>query len=339
MLVSTYYIDFLKSFKHFLSSHFPQIKHYQFNYADKTFLNWKLYNEDVYEFPLCIINFNDIRIDQNADFFRSVSHMMARPIVQTLCVNHTIRDTVVMDFKWVTISMGVKINFNSSNDLLDYHNYLITTFPKNFWFYAYKYTTFLDVDQVTKDWELDHDTEGLYYKTYDKAIKKYATYKLEPMLRIQSITKNKQVEQQNSLQIEFEGFLKIPNMISNQTQNNNIINGIQIIINSQGESLPILIDMNDNIISDTKQKLFANILIDQNNFENNQLIIPSHITKALNGKKAVIYLVSDSTSSDPIIIYEELGIILSSDVDLKFDVPIQDYQFNVLNNNQLLIFN
>ena len=138
-----YYLDYLKSFKAFIGQNFPQIKHYQFNYADKAYLNYKLYSEHVKEYPMCMVNITDITTDDNKAFFRHIGNKYNIDTAQLLASNHTTRDSVIMDFKWVTIQTQVRINLYSVADLLDYHNQLISAFPKAFMFYSYKYNAYI----------------------------------------------------------------------------------------------------------------------------------------------------------------------------------------------------
>ena len=114
-----FYVDFLKSFKALIARVFPNINHYQFNYGDKSYLNYKLYKNHVTEFPNCHINLTDMRItdDVNHAFFRSISNHFNDLTTQHICNNNTAQESVLLDFKWVNIQIDVRINVETAAEV------------------------------------------------------------------------------------------------------------------------------------------------------------------------------------------------------------------------------
>ncbi len=343
-----HYLDFLKSFKSFISGTFPGINHFQFNYADNAFLNYKLYQEHVKEWPTCIINLTDITTDDNKAFFRYIAGASSVETAQLLTSNHTLEESVVMDFKWVTMQIQVRINLYSLADLLDYHNQLLSAFPKNFMFYAYKYTALINVDNYTEDWLESHDTEGLHYRTTNQDVEAFAAYPIEPIFRMNSIVKNKMVDGETSLDVNLEVRLKVPNIVGTTTDDNRIVNGIQIIINSAGDAkdLPILIDMDNDIYSDRRRKLHRSYILTESDFdkENNTVTVKEEIFPELENRSIAIYMVDDSTSPDPEILWTEIPIFDIVPVDGELIIPLEStidlskFQFSQLSNTELYVF-
>ena len=348
-MVHNYYIDFLKSFKKFMSMTFPAINQFQFNYSDKTFLSWKLYQETVKEYPMCIIGLTDIRVDDNAAYFRHVGDAYSQTTIQPLCTNHDTKQTVIMDFKWVVLQMQVKLNVNSPTDLFNYHNLLISAFPKNMMFYSYDYGSYIDVDTQTNTWAVSDNTEGLVYRvTAQEGTKGFALYMNSPLFKINEVTKNKGIEGESSILMDLEVQLKVPNVIGTSSRNNVILEGIQIVINQMGNDsgTPILIDMNNDIYSDRRQKMKGMYLLNKNDFNitDNTLELPIEMLDNIKDRKLAIYQVSDCTSIDPIIYFYEYGTLdLTKDVTSNsIVIPLIDNQANFYFNEfsvlELLIF-
>ena len=341
-----YYLDYLISFKRFIASNFPEIKHYQFNYADKAFLNYKLYQEHVKEYPMCIITLTDITTDDNKDFFRYIGMKYSKETVQLLASNHTKQDSVIMDFKWVTIQTQVRINLTSLADLLSYHNQLISAFPKSFMFYSYKYNAYIPIDEYTKTWESTDDTEGLYYRTEEQKIQAFARYSIEPIFRVNSVVKNKIIGDDTSLDINLEVRLKVPNYVGTKTVDNRLLNGIQVVINDQALAgdLPILIDMDNDIFSDRRLKLQRGYIINKTHFSITENQAKFKIDDYdLIDKNVGVYMVDDSTLNDPKVFWTEKFINIDNIIDGYYVIDLVDdlvdFQFSELSNLQLLIFN
>lgn len=351
----SYYLDFLKSFKRFVASTFPNIKHYQFNYADNAFLNYKLYQEHVKEYPMCIISLTDITTDDNKDFFRYIGMKHSGDIAQVVASNHTKKDSVLIDFKWVTMQVQMKINLYGAADILNYHNQLISAFPKNMMFYSYKYNAYIHIDDYVQGWDVSDDTEGLHYRSDNQTVEGFALYNIEPIFRINSVTKNKVVDGETSLDISLEVRLKVPNLVGNISISNQIVNGIQIVINntSDAKDLPILIDMNNDIYSDRQNKLKRSYILEEKHFDkdNKLLTIRKDNYQNVDDRPVAIYMVDDSTSPDPRIEFFEISLVTTDHIIqieeydetidyYQFEVPtnLNSFQFSALSNIQLFVF-
>jgi len=359
----SYHLDFLKSFKRFVAGAFPNIKHYQFNYSDKAFLNYKLYQDHVHEYPLCIINLTDISTDDNKDFFRYVGNKYNPDTTQVVATNHTKQDSILIDFKWVTMQIQVKINLFSTADLLNYHNQLISAFPKNMMFYSYAYNALIHIDNYTKSWDVSDDTEGVTYRSNNQLIEAFSLYHIEPIFKLTNVTKNREVTDETSLDIGIEVRLKVPNTIGNKTIDNRILNGIQIVMNNQtiDKDLPILIDMNNDIYSDRAGKLKRSYLLYQSDFISETIAGVKHyflqipiLNYNILNRPAAIFMVEDSTVSNRVSEFIEIPVVTESlIVDIpdvsnsaniiryyKFEIPvnIDTFQFSNLNNIQLFVF-
>jgi len=289
-----YYLDFLKSFKIFLGDTFPSIQHYQFNYADKAYLNYKLYNQHVQEYPLCIVNITDLQTEDNAAFMRAAYSQYSGVMVQAIASNLTRRQTIVMDFKRMIIQLNVRINVNNLSDLLNFHNELMSRVPKDFTFYAYNYNSYINIDDYIDGWKIDDDTNGLYYRAVNQNVEAFALYNIEPSIKIQSVTKNK-TQDDMYLDIGIEVRLSVPNAAGTNTINDSIIDGIQIIVEQGDSDLPILIDMDNDIISDRKDKLVKTFILHENNFDKecNCLNLPYLQYKDYINHHVVVYTIDD----------------------------------------------
>lgn len=339
----SFYLDYLKSFKAFIASVFPAIEHYQFNYADKAYLNYKLYEEHVQEYPMCIVTLTDITTEDNKDFFRYIGMKYSTDTLALLASNHTQQSSVIMDFKWVTIQTQIRINLASVADLLDYHNQLISAFPKSFMFYSYKYNSYIPIDDYVTGWEPTDDTEGLYYRAIDQTVQPVAVYNIEPLFRVNSITKNKIVGDDISLDINIEVRLKVPNYIGSKSIDNRIVNGIQVVMNTDTNNTdnPILIDMDNDIYSD--RKIRRGYLLTAADFDivNNTAVLDTTLYD-LTDKHIGIYLVDDSTSYKPKVYWTE-GLVTIDDIQdtnyvITLDDPLSDFQFSPMSNLRVLVF-
>ncbi len=353
----SYYLDHLKSLKKFVADVFPAITHYQFNYGNYSLVNYKLYKEHVVEYPMCIINLTDITNEDNQAFKRYIGNKHSLQTAQLLASNHTKKDSIVMDFKWMVLQVQIKINFASAADLLNYNNVFQSYFPKNFMFYSYAYKSLINIDNYTKNWEPTDTTEGLVYRVVEQNIEAFAEYEIEPLFRINSIVQNKDIKSGISLDVNIEVKLKVPNKIGNITIDDRLVNGIEIVINDMQKETPFLIDMNNDIFNNVKIKrryiLTPDLLI------GNTLELDYTTYNSLLNHSLGVYLVDDSTSPEPNISWTELfltdqNIVIKQPFvaatsttpeiaeikvfRIQIDDNIQTYTFNTLSNLQLLVF-
>lgn len=342
-----YYIDFLKSFKSFVAKRFPNINHYQFNIADKSYLNYKLYKKHVHEFPNCHINLNDIRItdDTNHAFFRMIANKFNDDTTQHICNNNSRQESILLDFKWVNLQLDVKINVETAAEVFNYNNVIISNFPQNYMFYDYKYNAYIDLEDVSKEWEVTDDLENVVYKASDGEVKKYALYSNEPIFKITNSTLQKSVEGSvnnlgDGITVSFDIQLKVPNIIGKAGSGGNKIEGIEITINSGNydDSMPILIDMNNGSYSDNRGKASKIISLIKSDIDqtNGQIILNDRIRELLYDRKAAIYIVDDVTAPAKMLntLWFELGFFEKDSLKDKTFIQLnQQYKNELLNIN------
>lgn len=343
-----YYIDFLKSFKTLIARVFPNINHYQFNYADKSYLNYKLYKNHVTEFPNCHINLTDMRIndDVNHAFFRSISNQFNDLTTQHICNNNTTQESVLLDFKWVNIQIDVRINVETAAEVLNYMNMVLSCFPQNYMFYDYKYNAYIDLEAVSKNWQVTDELENVVYKAVDGEAKKYALYKNEPIFKITNTSTQKTVDGSvnnlgDGINISFDVQLKVPNVIGKNTSGGNKIKGIEIIINAGAfdQSMPILIDMNNDIYSDNRNKASKIISLVKSDIDqtNGRIILNDRIRELLNDRYVSLYILDDTTApgSELTTLWFELGFIQKDSLKNIDYIQLNNQYKNELLNIQL----
>ncbi len=363
--VHNYYLDFLKSFKKLVSDSYPDINNYQFNYSSSTYLNYQLYKKHTHEFPLCHINLMNIQVEDvesikrlNTNTFNTTFH---------LCNNDTKQESVYIDFKFVTLQLNVKINIGSTVDIFNYLNIAQDRFPLNFMFYDYKYTSFINLSGIADNWEVDDETENVYYRSVQGHSEMYATYETEPVIKINSLTSSKQVELKsqdgNFVELDMEVRLKVPRMLMKNELGNNELRGIEIVINtnSYSETMPILIDMNNNTYSDLQDKALKVFIIPKDKLElhatdGNFIYIDSEYRVNLEDTKLAAYLVDDSCQADPTVLFIELGnfediltneIVIDNETYLQIDInktkldkqQLDDFNIGELGIVELITFN
>jgi hypothetical protein len=331
-LVHNYYVDFLKSFKKFVSNIYGDaeilningeetvggIKHYEFNYASRSILQYKLYKHINFEYPTCIINITDIQTD-NTHPMRFNSGIYTPEIVQTLGTNLVTDEQVVTDYRWVTIQLNMKINFETGSDVLNYYDRL-NNLPIGFMFYSYKYESFLDATELLSGDDYKNFT-NLYIQpeptqTDTTGLRAWFSYQVEPIFKLnskQNVINNDTNE--FNINVDLECQLKIPVIIARTKNANQLVKRFEIVIaNTFNADSPLLID-SDMVYIDNLNRLSHNFILQNKNFsiitENEEeflLINAGQISSFLTNKYVSIYLNSDVTDSDPKVINETLGL-------------------------------
>jgi len=367
--VHNYYLDFLKSFKNFISGMYPNINNYQFNYSDVTYLNKMLYKEHVQEFPICHINLNDIQVEDNSHAIRQLSlnslGFSEFNVLQHLSNNNTIQESVLLDFKFEILNINVRINLDNSGEIFNYINTIQSLYPKNMMFYDYNYNAYINIDSHTKDWNMDDDVQNVYYKSdsSNQKIMRYALYYIEPIIKINNISSSKQIvnkgQSDNYVEIDFEVRIKVPNKIGNTLTSEQQVNGITIIIDDakQSNDMPVLIDMDNDIYSDNRNKLqYSYILIEENfiNKDENYLKISREIFEYIKESTIAIYMVEDTSINSKrhflelgsYILLEQTNKIIEYDgyitikiTDKQYIENINTFNFGSFNRLELLVFN
>ena len=338
--VHNYYVDFLKSLKKFISNIYGDatielvngeetvggIKHFEFNYASKSILQYKLYKHINFEFPTCIINITDIQTD-NSHPMRYNSGIYTPEISQVVGTNTRTNENIIVDYRWVTMNINIRLNFETGADVLNYYDRL-NNLPINFMFYSYKYASFIDGTELMYGSALDYD--GVYLKTEPTSgrLRYWFSYYTEPIFKI--LSKQKNIDGTNNefyISLDLECQLKIPAIIAGVNRNNFLIKNIEIVItNTFNIDNPILIDTNEVYI-DNKNKLNNVVLLEKSNFEviqlNDKEYIQLKLSKEylpfLNDKIVSLYICSDVTNADPKVTHKKFGIFNVDETNILID--------------------
>jgi len=266
---------------------------------------------------------SNIRTENNSHVIRNLgpdtSGVSGYNVLHHLCNNHTLKESLLMDFKFVFIDMTVRFNLDNSGDIFNYMNVLQSLYPNNMYFYDYKYSAYINIDEVTENWNADQELENVYYKTINDEIQKFAMYPVEPIFKITGITSSKNIELKgqpdNYVELNMEVYLKVPNRIGSSTINNQIVKGIQLIINSSdhSENLPILIDQDNDIYSSNRDKIERLYILSNDDFNINstneiyKLSVDPSLISVMENKRIAIYMITDTCLNDPDVLFIELG--------------------------------
>lgn len=346
-LIHNYYVDFLKSFKKFISNTYGDatesivdgvptvggIKHFEFNYASKSLLHYKLYKHINFEYPTCVINITDIQSMDNSFASRFNGNVFTSEIAQTVAWNKISGEAIKVDFKWATLLMNIRINFETGADVLNYYDRLMHL-PSNFMFYSYKYGSFLDVSHLIENGVGNPDDfEELYLKMEptSSTLKYWAYYETEPLFKVNN--KQKNIVNDNNefyINLDMEVQLKIPSVVGNILHQKQLVKNLEIVIaNTFNIDNPILIDTNE-IYIDNKNKLNKVFVLDINDFEQieidgkhiTRLKIPIDYKSNFENKIVSLYMCSDVTNNIPKIFnikFGVFGIKETNIVDISMD--------------------
>lgn len=336
-LIHNYYVDFLKSFKKFISATFSDadnssldltginlptndnggIKEFKFNYASKNLLHHKLYKQVGFEYPTCIINLTDIRTD-NTFVSRFISGIYNPETVQTVGWNNKTHDALKVEFKFNTVYLNVRINFETGADVLNYYDRL-SVLPYMFYFYYYKYNCFIDGTDLIYDVDSSafnlEDYENLYLKmepTSNK-LKYWFPYENEPLFKINSLQKN--VNYNNNeyyITFDVECLLKIPAVIGRFQRKVELVKSLEIVIaNTFNIDYPILMDTK-KIYIDNLNKISNILILEKSDFIKEDDFIKIKIDKQFKSifenKFISLYYCSDPTLDNPKIYNITFGV-------------------------------
>lgn len=331
-LVHNYYVDFLKSLKKFISNIYGDatvemvngietvggIKYFEFNYASKSLLHYKLYQHINFEYPTCIINIIDVQTD-NSHPMRYNSGIYTPEIAQIVGTNTKTMDNIVVDYRWVTINLNIRMNFETGADVINYYDRL-NNLPVNFMFYSYKYSSFIDGTDLM--FGSADDYEGVYLKMEPTTgrLRYWFNYMTEPIFKIVSKQKNIMSDTNDFyIDLSLEVQLKIPAIIAGVTYQNQVVKNIEIIIaNTFNIDNPLLIDTKEVYI-DNKNKLNHVILLNKEDFSIEsidatkgtnrvKLKISTDFLPYLENKIISLYICSDVTDRAPQISHKEFGV-------------------------------
>jgi len=290
--IQNIYGDFLRSFKVFLDRVTGNtLNKIEWNYGAKPLEYYYMMNgHESFEYPVALIDIQDLQpVDGVGPIARNAGmqiHFSAHQ--QLLSENKTRLEKITLDKRWINMIFTVTINTEDVTALLNYHDLFITTMPLNFMFYDYKYYTYIEVTPFVVDWDFTNDDiENVFIRMdptfrytadrhYNESIhpnfetqerdriagrdmdpiregeRYFSQVKFEPILKIQSVTKQTDKEnQQHSLTISFEAQLEIPNLLILEKEF--LIEAIEVVIDTDKEmgiahDYPILIDIEENFL-------------------------------------------------------------------------------------------
>ena len=286
-LVHNWWISYMKSLKKFFNDTFDDsIVHYEFNYAAKSMLLKRLYNNIQQENPSCIINIDSFTTDNNLDPQRRNSGFYNLEQATPLCRNYTKTEEIYIDFKFVNLAQTIILNFNDSSDVMNYYDRLTTVYPLNINFISYDYRTFINVHVETQGWSLNDTTEGIIVDAAELgsdntaglnswaeylAPQRWSEYYSCPMFMITGI--NQMIDKQNEkyqLQLSLTTCLRVPQTLIVKAMDQVKIQAIQVVMDvsesstttstseeipktySDGSFKPICIDIDRDIYSSYK---------------------------------------------------------------------------------------
>ena len=244
----------------------------------------------------------------------------------------------------MNIQIDVKINVETGAEVFNYNHVLISNFPQNYMFYDYKYNAYIDLEDVSKNWEVTDVLENVVYRAVDGNVKKYALYSNEPIFKIINTSINKTVEGSvqnvgDGLTISFDVQLKVPNIIGKNKDTSRALEGIEIILNTGDYTdMPILIDMNNNVYSDNRNKAskIISLLKTEVDQTNGQIILNDRIRELLYDRHVAMFIVDDSTApaKDVTTLWFELGFFAKDSLKDKTFIQLNDqYKNELLNIN------
>lgn len=358
-LIHNYYIDFLKSLKRFFiqiyGDHTSEyvngiltsggIKHFEFNYASKSLLQYKLYNQIGFEYPTCLINLTDI-ITDNADPRFINTGVFNSNLSIPLSLNETNEMEIRCRFKWVTAYINIRINFENGADVLNYYDRL-HNLPINFNFYSYKYNSYIDVTSLVEDDPNNYDNLVFKIENTSAELRYYSLIPYEPIFKINN--KQKNIQNDNNeyfINLDLEVQIPIPTILYKSDAFNNIVKNIEIVITDTfGLGNPILIDTN-MVYIDNKRKISNILILDKKDFiittedittggddndlttlDDNEITTLSYINIKIpiqyqylfNNKILSIYFNEDTTNQNPLVIHKKLGLFNVDGTNILID--------------------
>ncbi len=159
--VQNSYGDGLRAFKLFLDRITRNtLEKIEWNYGSKVLeYQYMMDGHESYELPVALIDIQDIQpVDGVSAIMRNAGMQVhTSPHQLVISENFTRMQTVVLDKRWVNLMFTVQINTEDMASLLNYHDLFMGTCPMNFYFYDYKYYTYVEVTPFVEHWDLDND--------------------------------------------------------------------------------------------------------------------------------------------------------------------------------------
>ncbi len=305
MRVQNSYGDSLRAFKLFADRITRNtLTKLEWNYSSKVLEYYYLQNgHESFEYPNALIEIQDIQpVDGVSSIMRNAGmNMNQSPHQQVIAENYTKTETVVLDKRWVNLTFTMQVNTEDMASLLNYYDLFMGTCPMNFYFYDYKYYSYIEVTPFVEHWNFDIDNivnvsirpadipqnsqgehiDSTYRYEPDTLYKEanpnehfqsitrdrvagddidvnlegyryFSMVELEPILKLQSIQKNIDKDNQKyALIMNFEMQMEIPNLLVGTIDY--IIESIELVIDTANKTgiaheYPLLTDMEDSFM-------------------------------------------------------------------------------------------
>jgi hypothetical protein len=258
---------------------------------------------ETFENPVALIEIQDIQpVDGVSPIARNPGMQMHEsPHNNVIAENYSRTQTVVLDKRWVNLMFTVQVSTEDMASLLNYYDMFMGQCPLNFYFYDYKYYTYVEVTPFVSNWDFNNDDirnvsirppeipntsngehiddtyryePNTYYKEANpnehfhsiprdrtkgrdidvvrEGYRYFSMIELEPILKIQSITKTIDKENMNyELLINFEMQMEIPNVLMGTIDY--LIETIELVIDTTNENgianeYPLLTDMEEKFL-------------------------------------------------------------------------------------------
>jgi len=283
VITHNYYIDFLKSFNAFLSKRFlspdvitlssQPIQKIEYNISSKTITTYQLYGNESYEYPNIIIDLLDVRVDEGISAIaRNAYGLVPTYNTYELCYNETHNNSILLEVKRYFLNFNIRVNLETSGDMINYYHVITNNIPMNFTFVDYKFNYFIDISWLfnSLNWHEDNKIINLIKDNHviniDEASSYhyYSLFETQPEFEFTSITKEEDKENMKyAININCIAAINIPFIL--YTQNFYRIDRVIISTDLNGyKENPILLDMDAKIYQN--KNIIKSSIIGKNDF-------------------------------------------------------------------------
>jgi hypothetical protein len=197
-------------------------------------------------------------------------NMIPSPHNILLCENKTRQENIVLDRRFIRVNFNVIINVEDIAMMLNIYDLFISQTPQNFIFYDYEYYNYIDVTEMTREWDFENDDlENVFIMadpTYRYEDRMFASVLNSPFFKINSITHQTDKDMQmHSVQLSIEGYLEVPNVLVFDSYT--FIESIEVVIDTvfkYPQTYPVLIDIPENFL--VNKNIRRGIILSPDNF-------------------------------------------------------------------------
>ena len=213
ILTHNYYIDFLKSLNSFIYKRFlaseaifassQPIQKIEYNISSKTITTYQLYGKESYEYPNVMIDLLDIRGDNGvSSISRNAYGLISTMNTFELTYNETKNQSIFIELKRYLLNFNIRINLETSADMINYYHTITNNVPLNFTFVDYKFNYFIDISWLfnSLNWHEDNNIINFIKDSHvintdeSSAYHYYSLLEVQPEFEFTSITKEEDKE-------------------------------------------------------------------------------------------------------------------------------------------------